>query len=145
MSTSCSVTGPPAIPSALTILVCPTFAHSARIWRMVTSFAFTVTRPSCIVTCSSALAGVAAARIAAAARARTATRIGPISIPPALLAPEIVDHLGQDVVEVVLRFIADERFDLAQIRHAARHVFEARLVRLVVGDQLDRRLRDTKL
>src|SRR5258708_18523243 len=52
-----SVTKPPPTRSALTILVCPTLAHSARIWPTVAFFADTVTRPASIVTCTSAAAG----------------------------------------------------------------------------------------
>src|SRR3954464_6844566 len=62
---STSVTGPPGIFSTLTILVPPTRAHSARIWRTVASFARIDTRPSCIVTERSANAGDAVSSTAA--------------------------------------------------------------------------------
>ena len=44
-SVNCSVSGPPGTRSPFTIVVWPTFAHSARICLSVASFATSDTRP----------------------------------------------------------------------------------------------------
>src|SRR5262249_49053333 len=53
-SVSSIVTGPPGIFSRFTIFVWPTRAHSSRIWRTVASLATIDTRPSFIVSRTSA-------------------------------------------------------------------------------------------
>src|SRR5712692_5020619 len=127
---SSSVIGPPGIRSTLTIFVWPTRAHSVRIWRIVASFATIDTRPLCIVTCTSAEA-VDAATSQVAIPKSTAfmvkTQYTPFSHDPAgpLLLPEVVDHLRQDGVELMLWLIRDQRLHARQVGHAPRHVLES--------------------
>src|SRR6185436_2715884 len=52
---------------------------------------------------------------------------------------DVVDHAREDLVELHLRLVADEGADLRDVRHAARHVLEAGLVRLIVRDGHDLR------
>src|SRR5262245_33838357 len=62
-----------------------------------------------------------------------------------LFLSEILDNLGQDVIERELGPVTDELLDSAQVRHAPWHVLEAGFVRLVIGDDLDRGLRSAEL
>src|SRR6266567_512728 len=48
------------------------------------------------------------------------------------------DDTRKDFVELDLRLVADQRADPGDVRYAARHVFEAGFVRLVVRDCHDR-------
>src|SRR4029453_3680358 len=50
------------------------------------------------------------------------------------------DHLAQDVIKAKRRPEADELLNLGDVRHAARHVLESGFVRLIVRNELDRRL-----
>src|SRR5437667_10775637 len=121
--------------SPLTMRVFPTRAHSARICRTVASFATIVTRPLRINSWTSARAAGAKASHAetATATVRSADRIlKAFSRSIDLLPAEIVDDLGQDVVERMHRLIADHLGGFRQVRDAARHVFETGLVRLVI-------------
>src|SRR5450432_4218929 len=131
--------GPPGTRSRLTILVWPTRAHSVRIWRTVASFATSDTCPFFMVSCTSAEA-VETARSQAVTPMRAVFMV--LSI---LLLPEVVDDLRQDLVKLVLRLVPDESLDAREVRHPARHVLEPRLVRLVVGHELDGGIRTAEL
>src|SRR5438552_2691945 len=69
---------------------------------------------------------------------------GPIR-PFDLFLPEMVDNLYEDVVQGVLRLVSNHGGDLREVRNPARHVFEPRLVRFIVRNQFDRRLRAAEL
>src|SRR5882757_6274520 len=107
-----SVSGPPGIRSALTILVFPTRAHSARICLTVASFAMIETRPLRIDTRTSAMAaGARASHVQAASAIVRKTRMfKSIDSLPA----EIVDHLDEDVFQSVPGCVADHRVRLGQ-------------------------------
>src|SRR5205807_1028334 len=120
-----SVSGPPGMRSTLTTLVCPTRAHSERIWRTVASFATIDTRPLFKSTCTSAEAAEAVSRHAPTAH------VNAFSMSTILLLSEVIDDLGQDFIKVVFRLVANEAFDPRQVGHPAGHVLESRLVRLV--------------
>ena len=48
---------------------------------------------------------------------------------------KVIDDAAQDLVEVHLRFVADQGRDLSQVGHPPWHVFEPRLVGLLVRDE----------
>src|SRR5262245_33720011 len=100
-SVSWIVIGPPAIRSALTIVVLPTRAHSVRISRTVALVAVTVMRPSLIASFTSARAGKALPHIRNAAMVPAVKILIAPSVYATLLsfAPEIIDDLQKDVVE----------------------------------------------
>src|SRR5476649_657119 len=161
--------------STLMILVWPTRAHSVRICRSVASFATTDTRPFCMVTLTSAKAvELARSHAAAPMTSGFRVFMVPLQYTPpgpghpsrvcrrtverepfrrafetavygTSLAPEVVDDLGQDVVEIESRLVLDQRLDARQVGHPARHVLEPRLVGLVVRDVLDGGLRAGQL
>src|SRR5215471_3236587 len=136
--------------STLTIFVCPTRAHSVSICRTVASLATIDTRPFCIVRRTSAEAVEAAtSEITAANRAdfMVKKQYTPLSARSKrrLFPPEVVDDLREDVVDLVLRLVTDERSDARQVGNPARHVLESRFVRLVVWNELDRRLRTAEI
>src|SRR5262245_6954382 len=147
MSRSSSVIGPPGMRSTLTTLVWPTRAHSVMICRSVASLATIDTWPSCMVTCTSAHAVEAIDNAPTVTSARSFIRrlLTAFILRFWLLLPEVVDHLDQDVVQPVSRRVANELLDLFKRRHAPGHVLEARLIGLVVRDELDDRPRPAQL
>lgn len=135
--------------SPLTIWVRPTLPHSLRICRTDTSRATSVTRPSRNSSFSSAArAGIAVTISTAATVKANVSRTVLVTVfsiralarrfkhgQERLALLKVVDNSGDDVVECDARFVADRSLDFADVGYPTRHVFEARLVRLIVGDQ----------
>src|SRR5580765_1791146 len=126
-----------------TIFVSPTRAHSARIWRTVASFATSETRPFWIVSCTSADSVVTAN--SQATTPMVAVFMVRFQYTPRLFLPEVVDHLRQDFVELKRRLVPDESLDAREVGDAPRHILESRLIRVVVGHELDRGIRTAEL
>src|SRR4029079_6169595 len=112
---------------------------SVRIWRTVASFATSETRPFCIVSCTSADAGVTAK--SQATTPMVAVFMVRFQYTPRLFLAEIIDHLRQNFVKLERRLVPDEPFDAVQVGSPPRHILESRFIRVVVGHELDRGIR----